>query len=119
MKILPVPILLSALLVSLSGALHSQQPPAANPASDPLAQENPPAVASNANAGDPFLKGGSPGVAANLNDNRNPGIKEGLVRLEYFSMPPSIARKVLRQFPKQAELYAWLGAELEKEKPDV
>ena len=42
---------------------------------------------------------------------------EAIVRMEVFTLAPADARHVMRQFPKQADLYAWLGAELEKEKP--
>ncbi len=42
---------------------------------------------------------------------------EALVRMEVFSLAPGEARRAMKQFPKQADLYAWLGAELEKEKP--
>ncbi len=45
--------------------------------------------------------------------------KEGLVRLEVFTLSREEGRTATRKFPKQADLYAWLGAELEKEKPPV
>ncbi len=43
--------------------------------------------------------------------------KEGLVRLEVFTLSLEEGRTATRKFPKQADLYAWLGAELEQEKP--
>jgi hypothetical protein len=39
--------------------------------------------------------------------------------MECFSLPPDAARRALRQFPNEDDLYAWLGAELEKAKPEV
>ncbi len=45
--------------------------------------------------------------------------KEGLVRMEVFTLSREDARTATRKFPKQADLYAWLGAELEKDKPTV
>ncbi len=45
--------------------------------------------------------------------------EELLVRMETISLPANEARKALRKYPKQEELYAWLGSELEKEKPQV
>jgi hypothetical protein len=45
--------------------------------------------------------------------------KEGLVRLEVFTLSLEEGRAATRRFPKQADLYAWLGAELEQEKPKV
>lgn len=44
---------------------------------------------------------------------------EGLVRLEVFTLSQQDAHAATRNFPKQTELYAWLGAELEKENPAV
>jgi hypothetical protein len=44
---------------------------------------------------------------------------EGLIRMEVFSLPLEAGRAATRKFPKQADLYAWLGAELEKENPTV
>ena len=49
----------------------------------------------------------------------NPLPKEGLVRMEVFTLSREDARTATRKFPKQADLYAWLGAELEQEKPTV
>jgi hypothetical protein len=42
-----------------------------------------------------------------------------LIRLEVFTLPLEEGRAATRKFPKQADLYAWLGAELEMEKPSV
>lgn len=49
----------------------------------------------------------------------NPLPKEGLVRMEVFTLPREDARTATRKFPKQADLYNWLGGELEKENPGV
>ena len=49
----------------------------------------------------------------------NPLPREGLVRMEVFTLSREAARTATRKFPKQADLYAWLGAELEKENPTV
>ena len=68
--------------------------------------------------GDPFLKSNTPPAAAAA-----PAAaalpREGLVRMEVFTLSLEEGRAVTRKFPKQADLYAWLGAELEKEKPAV
>lgn len=45
--------------------------------------------------------------------------KEALVRLEVFTLSLEEGRAATRKFPKSADLYAWLGSELEKEKPAV
>ena len=47
------------------------------------------------------------------------GVVEGLVRLAVFAVPQDAARRAQRQFPKQADLYAWLVAEMEKPAPIV
>jgi len=44
-------------------------------------------------------------------------VPQGLVHLEVFSLPPLAARKALIAHPKEADLYAWLDAELAK--PDT
>jgi hypothetical protein len=44
---------------------------------------------------------------------------EALARMECISLPADAARRAMRQFPKEDDLYAWLGAELEKEKSEV
>ena len=45
----------------------------------------------------------------------DPGlVREGLVHLEAFSLPPLAARKALIAQPKEAALYAWLDAEMAK-----
>ena len=59
----------------------------------------------------------SPGPEEDPGDNLLP--KEGLVRMEVFTLSREDARTATRKFPKSADLYAWLGAELEKEKPAV
>ncbi len=41
-------------------------------------------------------------------------VQEGLVHLEAFSLPPLAARKALIAHPKEAALYAWLDAEMDK-----
>ena len=46
-------------------------------------------------------------------------IQEGLVHLEAFSLPPLAARKALIAHPKEAALYAWLDAEMEKKDSGV
>jgi hypothetical protein len=46
-------------------------------------------------------------------------IPQGLVHLEVFSLPPLTARKALIAHPKEADLYAWLDAELAKPVPIV
>lgn len=82
---------------------------------DPFASGSPPPRA--ASTPDPFVKGTPSPVA--VKEEADNGLREGLVRIEYFSLPTSAARKVIRDFPKQADLYHWLGAELEKEKTEV
>ena len=52
-------------------------------------------------------------------EEENPLPKEGLVRMEVFTLSREDARTATRKLPKQADLYAWLGAELEKENPAV
>jgi hypothetical protein len=59
----------------------------------------------------------SPGPEEEPGENLLP--REGLVRMEVFTLSREDARTATRKFPKQADLYAWLGAELEKEKPKV
>ncbi|MES2468043.1 MAG: hypothetical protein V4675_12125 [Verrucomicrobiota bacterium] len=49
----------------------------------------------------------------------NPLPWEGLVRLEVFTLSFEEGRAATRKYPRQADLYAWLGAELEKENPKV
>jgi hypothetical protein len=46
-------------------------------------------------------------------------VPQGLVHLEVFSLPPLAARKALIAHPKEADLYAWLDAELAKPDPIV
>lgn len=54
-----------------------------------------------------------PGPKAEPEENPLP--RECLVRLEVFTLPRDEGRAATRNFPKQADLYHWLGAELEKE----
>ncbi|HEX2747295.1 MAG TPA: hypothetical protein VHM91_04780, partial [Verrucomicrobiales bacterium] len=108
MKRRSVPLFFSALL-ACSPPVQAQQPArGADPSS-----AAPPAPAAN----DPFIKGNS--APAGDAQEQDSGVKEGLIRIEYFSMPPATARKVLRQFPKQDDLYAWLGTQLENENGEV
>ncbi len=44
---------------------------------------------------------------------------ETLMRVESFSLPVTEGRTALRKYPRQDDLYAWLDAELTKEKPAV
>jgi len=46
-------------------------------------------------------------------------VRQGRVHLEVFSLPPFTARKALIAHPKEADLYAWLDAELAKPDPIV
>jgi len=46
-------------------------------------------------------------------------VYQGRVHLEVFSLPPLTARKALIAHPKEADLYAWLDAELAKPDPIV
>ena len=46
-------------------------------------------------------------------------VREGLVHLEAFSLPPVAARKALIAHPKEAALYAWLDAEMTKQDSGV
>lgn len=39
--------------------------------------------------------------------------------MEYFSLPQNLARKMLRQLPQHADLYDWLGKELDNAKSEV
>ncbi len=97
MKPNPLPILFTTLTLLCS--------PAAYP------QGGPPGA-------DPFLKSGNPPATA-LTSGANALPKEGLVRMEVFSLSLEEGRAAAKKFPKQADLYAWLGAELEKETPVV
>ncbi len=67
---------------------------------------------------DPFLKSNSPPAAA-AEQSPTALPREGLVRMEVFSLSLEDGRAATRKFPKQADLYAWLGEELEQEKPTV
>lgn len=98
------------LLLLLAGAvsLCAQQPAAPPASTTPL----PPAAA------DPFLIDGDDGAAHTATtDATIPA--EVLARVEIISLPHTLARKVQRQFPKSADLYAWLDAELKKPQPEV
>lgn len=97
MKARPLPILLTALSLFSPLAAYGQ---AGNPAADP------------------FLKSNTPPVAAAA-PTANALPREGLVRMEVFTLPLEEGRAVTRKYPKQTDLYAWLGAELEKENPTV
>ncbi len=112
MKYHRIPILSTALLAGLLSTVAAQQPASG----DPFADSPPPlkAVA----AADPFVKDSATPAKPAEEDTAN-WVKEGVVRVEYFSLPTASARKVLRQFKKQDDLYAWLGAELEKDKAEV
>ncbi len=46
-------------------------------------------------------------------------VRQGRVHLEVFSLPPFTARKALIAHPKEADLYAWLDAELAMPDPIV
>jgi hypothetical protein len=48
-----------------------------------------------------------------------PAVRQGLVHLEVFSLPPLAARKALIAHPKEADLYGWLDTELAKPDPIV
>ena len=78
-------------------------------------------LAQQPGSGDPFVKDGSPAPAPAPADPNNVSQlpAECVVRMEVFTLSLADGRRVMRQFPKQADLYAWLGAELEKEKPAV
>ena len=109
MKRRSVPLFFSALLASLP-PVQAQQPA---PGVDPVSAPRPAVPAAN----DPFVKGNAT-PSADLPE-QDSGVKEGLIRIEYFSLSPTTARKVMRQFPKQDDLYAWLGAQLENENGEV
>lgn len=107
MKIRHIPALAAA-LAGLVSTLAAQQPaPAPVPGTaDPFIKTEPVAVA------DPFS--GEPA-------RRQPArlVSQGIVRLEYFSLPHNLARKVLRQFPQHQALYDWLGKELDDPNSEV
>jgi len=93
MKASPLPLLVTSLCLFSPWAAYSQEaPPAGSP---PLVEE------------------------AAAADDATPLPLEGLVRMEVFSLPLEAGRAATRKFPKQADLYAWLGGELEKENPTV
>jgi len=120
----PHPVLLLAALCGGPLVLQAQQPgkPDPNAPSPPKAvvikpdPNSPPPVPAAAGTADPFIKDGKPPPA-------EPGaaaeIVECLVRMEVFALPPSDMRRAMKQFPKQADLYAWLGAEWEKPQATV
>ena len=97
----PKPFLLLPAALMLLSALpaHSQSP--ANPS-----------------AADPFLKSNQPLAAASTKQEAALP-KEGLVRVEVFTLSRGEGHAATRKFPKQSELYAWLGGELEKENAKV
>lgn len=97
MKPRPLPILLTALSLFSPLAAYGQ---AGNPGTDP------------------FLKSNTPPVAA-VAPTAQALPREGLVRMEVFTLSLEKGRAVTRKFPKQTDLYAWLGEELEKENPKV
>src|SRR5687768_1418299 len=84
----PIPILLAAFFAAAVSPLTAQQP----------------------GAGDPFVKGDTPPAAAAppAPDAAPPLVRQGLVRTEYFSLPHTLARKMMRQLPQQPALYEWL-----------
>ncbi len=45
--------------------------------------------------------------------------REAIVRFEMISLPPLAARQALIKYPKEAELYQWLDAEMEKKDSGV
>lgn len=47
-------------------------------------------------------------------DDDSGTVKDCLVRMEVLALPLDSARRALRQFPKQADLYAWLSTEMKK-----
>ncbi|HEX2747422.1 MAG TPA: hypothetical protein VHM91_05425 [Verrucomicrobiales bacterium] len=96
MKRSPWSLFFLALLAGIPVSSYAQKPAPAKAAADPFAEP-----------ADPFSEDGASTV------------RQALVRFEVFSMPTPAARKVLRQFPKQEDLYAWLGTEWEKEKTEV
>ncbi len=108
MKPHPV-LLLAAALCGGPLVLQAQQPGKPDP-------NSPPPVPAAAGTADPFIKDGKPAPA-------EPGateqITECLVRMEVFALPPADMRRAMKQFPKQADLYAWLGAEWEKPQATV
>jgi hypothetical protein len=108
MKPHPV-LLLAAALCGGPLVLQAQQPGKPDTTS-------PPPVPAAAGKADPFIKNGKPAPA-------EPGaaeqITECLVRMEVFALPPADMRRAMKQFPKQADLYAWLGAEWEKPQATV
>lgn len=68
-------------------------------------------------AGDPFVKQPVSNLAVKTEQPPPmPGSPTGdlIVRMEWFSMAPADARKALRKFPRQADLYQWIGDELDK-----
>jgi hypothetical protein len=99
MKSRHVPILFAVIMSGSASTLTAQQP----------------------GAGDPFLKAGSSAAPAPQPAPDEPArlVPQGLVRAEYFSLPHTLARKMMRQFRQQQTLYDWLGAELEKAESEV
>lgn len=97
MKTKSPPLLLTAISFLVTLPVYSQTPP---PATDPFLKSTPPATAA------------TPQSAALLP-------REGLVRMEIFTLSLEAGRAAAKKFPKQADLHAWLGAELEKEPSTV
>ena len=99
MKPRHVPILLSTVFVCGASTLTAQQP----------------------GAGDPFVKGDDTPAAAPQPALDEPArlVPQGLIRAEYFSLPHTLARKMMRQLPQQQALYEWLGKELENPQSEV
>src|SRR5436189_6172131 len=94
----PVPVLLATIFAGTISTLTAQQPGAA----------------------DPFVKGNIPAPAPPPATVEVPDlVRQGLVRTEYFSLPHTLARKMMRQFPQQPALYEWLGRELENPQSEV
>lgn len=128
MKSRQVPLLLAALLAC--PAVYAQNPP---PKAAPVqatgnkpAAPNAPAGQTPRNSGntpapvpgrpDPFIKEHKPSAQPPIKEVR---FREGIVRLEYYSMPMLTARQAMKQMPQQEALYAWLDAELEKQQTEV
>ena len=101
----PLPLLLFLTALSFRNPLGANGQ-AGTPAADPFLKSNAPPAAA-----------GIPASSANATASLLP--REGLVRMEVFTLSLDEGRAATRKFPKQAELYAWLGAELEKEKSPV
>lgn len=70
--------------------------------------------AANQNA-DPFAKT-APQAQPEIDANQpaQSGLQEALVQMEWVSMSPADARKALRKFPRQSDLYQWVQQELDK-----